>query len=298
VLVDRDAPLRFLRTAFLPDDWIAVLLKRYDTGEAVQRVGPVAMVLDPRFQSWLRFKNARRFNVFVSVNALTPGRRSRTRDSVSAVRHVFLDADREADGVLDAIAQRPDLPAPSCVVRSSKGRAHVLWRVDGLSTERAEALQKQLAREVGTDVVATSAAQMTRLPGFLNHKYMPVPLVHAEYSKRQTTYGFEHVRILSPVAQPPAVLAREHERSGSVSMLRRAHGYLAATPAAVAGHGGDALTFRVCCRLSRQFGLSEAEAVSVLGEWNARCEPPWSERDLLGKWRRAVRCTQQHAEDD
>lgn len=79
--VDREAPLRFLKTAFLPDDWIALLLKRHDTGEAIQRVGPLDMALSPRFQSWLRFKNAHGFCVFVSVNALTPGRRSRTRDS-------------------------------------------------------------------------------------------------------------------------------------------------------------------------------------------------------------------------
>ncbi len=43
--IDREAPLRFLKAAFLPDDWIAVLLKRHDTGEAIQRVGPLGMVL-------------------------------------------------------------------------------------------------------------------------------------------------------------------------------------------------------------------------------------------------------------
>ena len=41
---DRAAPLRFLRTAYEMDDWIAVFLKRSDTGEAVQRVGPAVMV--------------------------------------------------------------------------------------------------------------------------------------------------------------------------------------------------------------------------------------------------------------
>ena len=140
--VDQDAPLRLLRTAFLPDDWIAVLLKSHGTGEVVQRVGPVNMVLSPRFQSWLRFKNAGRFSVFVGVNAITVGRRSRTRESVGAVRHVFLDADQDASRVLDVIAARPDLPPPSYVVRSSKGRAHVMWRVEGFGVRRVEALQK------------------------------------------------------------------------------------------------------------------------------------------------------------
>lgn len=286
--IDRDAPLRFLRAAFLPEDWIAVLLKRYDTGEALQRVGPVAMVLDPRFQSWLRFKNAHQFNVFVSINALTPGRRSRTRQSVTAVRQVFLDADREADCVMDAIRRRSDLPAPSYVLRSSKGRAHVLWRVDGLSIERAERLQRYLAREVGTDLAATSAAQMTRLPGFFNHKYAPPPVVNVQYGAATncwTALSFPSIpAALIRRAQPVRAPLRQR-----MPMVDRARRYLAATPPATAGRHGDIATFRVCCRLVHTFGLTDAGAVEVLREWNGRCLPPWSEVELFAKVRSARR---------
>ena len=48
-------------------------------------------------------------------------------------------------------------------------------------------------------------------------------------------------------------------------------------------------TFRVCCRVVRGFALSDDEAFSVLREWNARCEPPWSERDLQEKVQNARR---------
>jgi hypothetical protein len=164
VQIDREAPIRFLKAAFLPDDWIAVLLKRHDTGEAIQRVGPLDMALSPRFQCWLRFMNAHAFSVFVSINALTPGQRSRTRESVRAVRHVFLDADRDADRVLSTIDDRPDLPQPSFVIRSSAERAHVLWRMGGMSVRLAEALQKHLARELGTDA---ARRQRHNSPGFL-----------------------------------------------------------------------------------------------------------------------------------
>jgi hypothetical protein len=50
--VDRSAPLRFLRTAYQPDDWVAVFLKSYETGRVVQRVGPLSMVVTPRYQAW------------------------------------------------------------------------------------------------------------------------------------------------------------------------------------------------------------------------------------------------------
>jgi hypothetical protein len=64
--VDRAAPLQFLRTAYEADDWIAVFLKRYDTGEAVQRVGPVTWFQQARVQAWLRLMNARHFNLYVA----------------------------------------------------------------------------------------------------------------------------------------------------------------------------------------------------------------------------------------
>jgi hypothetical protein len=285
VRVDQDAPLRFLRTAFLSDDWIAVLLKSHDTGEAVQRVGPLSMVLAPRFLSWLRFKNARRFSVFVGVNPITPGRRTRTRESLGAVRHVFLDADQDAARVPDVIAARPDLPPPSYVVRSSKGRAHVLWRVEGFAIQRAELLQKHLARELGADMAATSAAQLTRLPGFVNHKYHPPQLVGVDYGDIQSAYAAQHFPEAQSPAAPPASVASEpiRRRRGSMPTLERARRYLAATPPAVQGQRGDERTFRVCCRLVGRFGLTDDEALRLLTEWNERCRPQWTERDLRSK---------------
>ena len=49
--IDRDAPLRFLRTAFHPDDWVAVLLNCHDTGGTAQRVEPLSLIASPPFQA-------------------------------------------------------------------------------------------------------------------------------------------------------------------------------------------------------------------------------------------------------
>ena len=65
--------------------------------------------------------------------------------------------------------------------------------------------------------------------------------------------------------------------------VERASAFLQCVDPAVAGQQGDLQTFRVCCRLVRGFDLSDDEAVRVLSEWNARCEPPWSERELRQK---------------
>ena len=93
--VDRAAPIRFLQTAYEADDWIAVFLKTYRTGETVQRVVSVSEATGPRFQSWLRRRNANSWNVYVSVNAVRPGVRARTKDAIGIVRHLFLDADHD-----------------------------------------------------------------------------------------------------------------------------------------------------------------------------------------------------------
>jgi len=134
----RDVPPQFLWTLFEAEDWVAVFLKAYDTGRVCQRVAPVAMFAEPRWQAWLRVMNAHRFNVYVSVNAMTPGRHERTKDAVRAVRHIVLDADHDGPAVLRRIEARHDLPRPSLVVHSSPGRIHVLWRVRGFSPERVE----------------------------------------------------------------------------------------------------------------------------------------------------------------
>ena len=63
-----------------------------------------------------------------------------------------------------------ELPSPSYVLWSSPGRAHLFWRVSRFTCDTVEALEKHLARKLGTDPAATACTQVTRLPGFVNHK--------------------------------------------------------------------------------------------------------------------------------
>ena len=287
--IDHDAPLEFLSTAFQPDDWIAVLLKSYESGRTTQRVGPLSLIASARFQAWLRAQNAARSNVYVSVNALTPEQRSRRREAIRTIRHVFLDADNDASGVLTALADRPDLPEPSYVLRSSVNRAHVFWRVMEFTTAGAEALQKQLAMELGTDRAATSASQTTRLQGFLNYKYAPPPVVTIQYRWDLRVYTPADFPAATAATGQPSTAWSSCPRVRPRDVLDRARCYLAGVPPAIAGQHGDVLTFRVCCRLVRGFALTDDEAFTLLTHWNARCQPPWSARELTDKLSRARR---------
>lgn len=76
----------------------------------------------------------------------------------------------------------------------------------------------------------------------------------------------------------------------TVSHAERARAYVAAMPGVVQGQGGDERTYKACCVLVNDFGLSEVEAWPILLEWNGRCVPPWPESDLRSKLASAVRC--------
>ncbi|MGB2714771.1 MAG: hypothetical protein WBC51_11360, partial [Vicinamibacterales bacterium] len=71
--IDRAAPLQFLRTAYVADDWLAIFLKNYQTDETTQRIVPVSVATSAGFQAWLRYRNAAGFNIYVSVNAIVSG---------------------------------------------------------------------------------------------------------------------------------------------------------------------------------------------------------------------------------
>jgi len=66
-------------------------------------------------------------------------------------------------------------------------------------------------------------------------------------------------------------------------LVQRARKYLAAMPAAVSGQGGHNQTFTAACVLVQGFGLSHKEAWPLLKEYNERCQPPWSDKELWHK---------------
>lgn len=69
----------------------------------------------------------------------------------------------------------------------------------------------------------------------------------------------------------------------STPITERAARYLAEIPPAISGQGGHNQTFRAACVLVIGFNLSVDDAMPLLAEWNTRCQPPWTEKELLHK---------------
>jgi hypothetical protein len=90
----------------------------------------------------------------------------------------------------------------------------------------------------------------------------------------------ERIRV-APRAAPAGDLAQR---------LSRASAYLARIPGAISGAGGHNQTWRAALALLRGFDLSEEDAFALLAsEYNPRCDPPWSEKELQHKVQSAAR---------
>jgi replicative DNA helicase len=89
--------------------------------------------------------------------------------------------------------------------------------------------------------------------------------------------------LLRLVTQQPASAPAQKPRAGTPA-FDRARKYLAAMPAAISGSGGHDTTFDAACALVLGFDLDEDTAFSLLSsDFNPRCQPPWSERELRHK---------------
>lgn len=70
--------------------------------------------------------------------------------------------------------------------------------------------------------------------------------------------------------------------SESSRALSRARAYLATLPGAIAGQGGSLATLEAACHIHR-FAVSGADAMTLLQEYNQRCQPAWSDAELAHK---------------
>jgi hypothetical protein len=68
------------------------------------------------------------------------------------------------------------------------------------------------------------------------------------------------------------------ERIKAQPLADRARKYVEKMPPAISGNGGHDALFAVACVLIHGFDLPEPEAWLILCEYNAGCQPPWSEQ--------------------
>jgi hypothetical protein len=117
-------------------------------------------------------KNSFQFHIiYIGMNPLKHDASTRTKEEIESIRHVYIDLDYGGRKVLETIHKSNLVPKPNYVLTSSPEKFQIVWKVEGMTLEEAEALLHALAREFGGDPAATDATRVLRLPGFANKKY-------------------------------------------------------------------------------------------------------------------------------
>ncbi len=198
-----------------------------------------------------------------------------------------IDSDSE-----DALAWMiRELPETSARVTSSlPHRQHWFYRADPgreiRNTVRLNTTDGRLALDVrgtGGYVIGPSS----------RHKSGAI-YTRTEGTKQWTAHGIGTLPTLPSslsltVEPPPPVPSIEKWFGQDEAKLARAEGWIKKRSPAVSGEGGDLQTFITAANLLQDFDLPEHYAWHLLCEWNMRCSPPWSERDLKYKFECAKR---------
>lgn len=192
-------------------------------------------------------------------------------------QHLVLDVDVRHDGpaslarLLDHFGELP----PTWTQQTPTGGLHVWFKAPGFRPKG------QLAKgvEVLTGNRLVTLSPSARAGGRYCWLQHPLRVPHAEAPR----WLLDAVR----EPEPPKRMPRDGVQDEG-TRERRARAYLQLFDPAVSGQQGHARTFLAAQIVTRGFDLEGDCAFAVLNEWNQRCDPPWSDRELRRKLQSAA----------
>ena len=245
----RSAPAasEYISDNFKPSDRIAVLVLNRNLGETTQRITTAQKAASPEFQAWLRYKNANGADIYVGMNPLKQDASTRTKDDIETIRHLYLDLDHDGTAGLEAIKNSDLVPQPNYVLNTSPEKFQVIWKVEGITPEEAEDLQRAMVSEFAGDPAATDSTRVLRLPGFANKKYDQDFYVQARLESTQT-YHIRDFKVPIDSQDAPRLqneeTARNHRAPGS-TLTQSEHDWAYAKRALARGDDPDLVTQRI-----------------------------------------------------
>ena len=176
IRVARGAAARYIRSMFEEKDHVAVLgIPRRGQTRIVQEVMNAEKLAQPETQERLRKLNDQGYDVYCTVNTVSPRAQTRTKADVTRVKRLQLDLDDNGREGLARLRRDVDAgrtPPPAVVMQSSRGRFQVLWNTEPArwTAEKAEETMRRLAARYGGDRAVADVARVMRVPGFRNCK--------------------------------------------------------------------------------------------------------------------------------
>jgi len=230
--------------------------------------------------------------LLIDVEAVRPAGTSTTKEEKDA-------AWATTSRVLDLL-EGNDFPTP--VIADSGNGFHLLLPCelpsDAASATLCKTFLAGMAHVYGSatvkiDTVNYNASRIVRLYGTMNrkgvhsterpHRRSWVCTLPEEYDGKRGAAAIEVVVDRWQRQERMAAKTKPASPSIAADAVRRARAYLSRADPAVEGQGGSQTCFRVACALVHGFSLTDDEAMEAIGDWNATCSPPWSDKELRHK---------------
>ena len=165
-------PVDFITDMYLPDDLVAlVLVSREEENKTQQRIWSAKRAASKDVHKWLKYSNAHGYDIYIGMNPLQPGSRTRSKENIEEVRRVYADLDEDGGSKLKEVLQDSfsgRIPNPSYIINTSPDRYQLIWNVEpgSFTPQQAESLMRGLAVQYGGDRAVTDVSRVLRLPGF------------------------------------------------------------------------------------------------------------------------------------
>jgi RepB DNA-primase from phage plasmid len=125
--------------------------------------------------------------IYVAANPLRSDRRKRTKDSIAAVRHLYLDFAIDGEARLASLRTSDTVPTPTTVLSTSLCKYQTLCRIDSFTFEQQESTLKLLAIPFGGEPASMGCNRVLRMPGFRNCENDPPYPVTVKYACDSTS---------------------------------------------------------------------------------------------------------------
>jgi hypothetical protein len=208
--------------------------------------------------------------------------------------------EKKTASLLARLVRRDLLQAgwPAPVVVDSGNGFHLLFRIDlpaddgGLVKNCLLALAERYDRdEVKIDTSVHDAPRLAKLPGTMACKGVSSadrPHRRSRVAHLPDQLAIVPTELLTRLAEsipekPTPAKSPVSSAVASPDLIARARAYLEAMPPAISGRKGRNQFLNAACRMVDDFALGREQALTLLAQYNTRCEPPFSNREVADK---------------
>jgi len=218
--------------------------------------------------------------------------------AVGEPSHWLVDVDLDCPEAIE-LADQFLPPTPTMTGRLGKLRSHRWYYAEGTGTKQhKDPISRKMIVELrstgGQTVVGPSIHpdDGSRYEIVANEPaVVPAPMLAAcvaALAKRVVEMRHGSVPTKSPASAPTSSTSRVDFAPHEIE--RRALAYLDKLPSAISGQGGHSATYTAATVLVHGFEIDPEQALGILLEqYNSRCDPPWSEKELRHKVEDAAR---------